>query len=180
MARGHHKTQRYLRAIWRLTRISCDLTWSWGDDKWAQRTEPRATVHGTESQTHLGPRLRCQAPGSSLLSWRPWAEAMTAPDEKAAPVSEELGEAPPHLRAHCSGLRAPGLLPAPSTSLRLFTAGSQRAACTRSYPPPPPVPLEADLIQVSPAPKQTSCKSHPPPTCFPRGSPSVSTHPATS
>lgn len=139
-AQGHQKTQWYLPAVWRLTSVSpCDLTWSWGGDKQAQRTEPWATIHGSESQTHPGPKLRYHAPGSTLLSWRPRAEAMTAPEGKAARVPEEPGKAQarsPHLRAACPGPRAPGPPTAPITSLRLFTAGSQRAACTGSYHPP--------------------------------------------
>lgn len=108
-----------------------------------------------------------------------------SPRREGGPGLRGTGRGPgqaPHLRAACSGPCAPGLLPALSTSLRLFTAGSQRAACTRSYPPPPPVPLEADLIKVIPAPKQTSCKSHPASNLLPEGLAFwlYVTHPATS
>lgn len=150
MAQGHHKTQRYLRAIWRLTRVSCDLTWSRGDDKRAQRTKPRATVHGTESQTHPGPRLRGQAPGSSLLSWRPRAEAMTSPEGKAARVPEEPGEArarAPHLRAAYGGPHATGPLPAPAhVPAPLHSRTSERLLDTLIPTPHLLSPVEADLI----------------------------------
>lgn len=90
--RGHHKTQRYLRAIWRLAG-SCDLTVTERRRRGAQRTKPRATVHGDRVPDHRGQGSRGQARSSSLLSWRPRAEAADIPEE-GSPESPRNRERP--------------------------------------------------------------------------------------
>ena len=137
-------------------RFPGDLTWSWGDDKQAQRAEPWATVHRSESQTHPGPKLRYHAPGSTLLSWRPQAEATTAPEGKVAQVPEEAGKAqaksPISEQATLAPVHQARPLP-PSHPCASSQQGLRELPAQAHTHPPPPVPVEADLIKVVPAPK---------------------------
>lgn len=82
-----------------------------------------------------------QAPGSSLLSWEPRAEAMTSPRGEGSRVPEEPGGGPgqgPHLRAAYGGPTRAGRSCPAHVLTPLHSRTSERLLDTLLAHPPPP------------------------------------------
>lgn len=164
-AQGHQKTQRYLPAVWWLTSVSpCDLTWSL-----ATTSRLRGLSPGPPS-TGASPRLtQGQSSGATARAapcclgghgLRP-----RQPQRGGGPGPRGSREGPGQvscLRAGYAGPRAPGPPLPPSHPCASSQQGLREPPAQAHTHPPPPAPVEADLIKVVPEPKTDNTGQRPP------------------